>query len=66
MNTRLFNSEGKELSVEEVISMLPITMVNRVEVIDGNGRAYVNTEQKNKVGLSIQDSGRTLKVFISK
>lgn len=46
--------------------------VTRVEVIDhtksfeeGGGRAYVNWNPKNKVKLSFQDEGRTLKVFIS-
>ena len=50
-----------------------LTKVNRVEVIDhtkpveqGGGRAYVFWEDKAKVEISIQDDGRTLKVFISK
>ena len=45
--------------------------VNRVEVIDhtksvekGGGRAYVFWEDKAEVELSLQDEGRTLKVFI--
>lgn len=38
--------------------------VNRVEVIDKNGRSYVNWRSDNKVELSLQDNGRTLKVFI--
>lgn len=46
--------------------------VNRVEVIDltktveeGGGRAYVFWEDKAKVEAILQDSGRTLKIFIS-
>lgn len=39
--------------------------VTRVEVIDENGRSYVNWKPTNKVELSIQDNGRTLKVFIT-
>lgn len=46
--------------------------VNRVEVInhtkpieEGGGRAYVFWEDKAKVELSLQDDGRTLKIFIS-
>lgn len=46
--------------------------VNRVEVInhtkpieEGGGRAYVFWEDKAKVELSLQDGGRTLKIFIS-
>ena len=47
--------------------------VNRVEVIDhtksledGGGREYVFWEESAKVTLSLQDDGRTLKVFIEK
>lgn len=46
--------------------------VTRVEVIDhtkpleeGGGRAYVFWENEAKVELSLQDDGKTLKVFIS-
>ena len=39
--------------------------VTRVEVIDENGRSYVNWNDENKVELSLQDDGKTLKVFIS-
>lgn len=39
--------------------------VTRVEVIDENGRSYTNWNEQNKVELSLQDDGRTLKVFIS-
>lgn len=40
--------------------------ITRVEVIDENGRSYVNQEPNNKVELSFQDNDRTLKVFIDK
>jgi ribosomal protein S28E/S33 len=36
--------------------------VTRVEVIDSTGRAYVATNVT--VELSVQDEGRTLKVFV--
>ena len=39
--------------------------VTRVEVIDQEGRSYVNWDDNNKVELSFQDDGKTLKVFIS-
>ena len=39
--------------------------VTRVEVIDNNGRSYVNNNNNNNVDLSIQDKGRTLKVIIN-
>ena len=38
--------------------------VKRVEVIDENGRSYINWKPENKVRLSLQDYGQTLKVFI--
>ena len=40
--------------------------VTRVEVIDHNGRSYTNFDSNNRVELSYQDDGRTLKVFIDK
>lgn len=40
--------------------------VKRVEVIDENGRSYVNWSPANKVEISIQDDGKTLKIFISR
>jgi len=41
-------------------------MVNRVEVIDENGRSYVNWNSTNQVELQLQDDGKTLKIFIRK
>jgi len=46
--------------------MIKLKKVTRVEVIDEKGRSYVNINYKNKVSLSIQDDGKTLKVFIDK
>ena len=42
-----------------------LSKVNRVEVIDEDGRSYTNYDAYN-VEISIQDVGRTLKVFIGK
>lgn len=64
-NTGLFNAEGKPLTMDEVISMLPTSMINRVEVIDDAGRSYVNWKPANRTWLQIQDAGRTLKIFIT-
>lgn len=64
-NTGLFNAEGKELSITDVMVMLPTAMINRVEVIDEKGRSYVNWKSTNRIELHIQDSGRTLKVFVT-
>lgn len=64
-NTGLFNVEGKKLTINEVMNILPFSMVNRVEVIDENGRSYVNWKSENDISLQIQDDGKTLKIFIS-
>lgn len=39
--------------------------VTRVEVIDDVGRSYVSWNPKNKVEISIQDEGKTMKIFIT-
>jgi len=39
--------------------------VTRIEVIDHNGRSYVNWSPTNELSVSIQDQGRTLKLFIN-
>lgn len=66
--TELFDKNGKVLSITDVISMLPpvifLEKVNRVEVIDQNGRSYVNWKPTNKTELSLQNDGKTLKIFI--
>lgn len=36
----------------------------RVEVIDQNGRSYVNWNSSNVVNTSMQDNDKTLKIFI--
>jgi hypothetical protein len=68
-NLEIFDKDGKELHIADVMAMLPpvtfLEKVNRVEVIDQNGRSYVNWKPTNKTELSLQDNGKTLKVFIS-
>lgn len=58
-------SQVKKLNIPDVMAMLPIGMVNRIEVIDEKGRSYVNWQKYNRVELQVQDNGRTLKVFVS-
>ena len=41
-----------------------LSKCTRVEIIDQNGRAYVNWHESNNVELSLQDDNRTLKIFI--
>lgn len=40
--------------------------ITRAEVIDENGRSYVNWCDDNDVTFSVQDEGQTLKVFVTK
>jgi hypothetical protein len=40
--------------------------VTRIEVIDQDGRSYTNWQKDNKISLSLQDNGRTLKVFCTR
>ena len=63
--TGLFNAEGKELSITDVMAIFPTSMITRVEVIDEEGRSYVNWKPNNRTELHIQDNGRTLKIFVS-
>ena len=43
----------------------PFPVVNRVEVIDENGRSYVKYNCNN-VKMCLQDDGYTLKLFLDK
>jgi hypothetical protein len=65
----LLNERIQALSIADVMAMVPpvtfLEKVNRVEVIDQKGRSYVNWKPTNKTELSLQDDGKTLKVFIS-
>ena len=54
--------EQLEITTEkDQIAEMP--KISRVEVIDQEGRAYVNMDAKH-VAVSIQDQGITLKVFL--
>lgn len=44
---------------------ISIPKANRIEIIDDTGRAYTNWKDDNQIGISIQDGGKTIKVFIS-
>ena len=47
------------------LSQLQNNQLTRVEIIDKKGRSYVNWYKNNRIELSYQDSGRTLKIFIN-
>ena len=42
-----------------------MTIITRLEVIDENGRSYVNWEDDNDVSWQFQDGGKTLKIFVN-
>ena len=57
----------EQLALSGVVKSLPIQDLpncTRVEVIDQKGRSYVNWKPTNKVRLSMQDDGKTAKIFI--
>ena len=57
----------EKLTISGVVKSLPIQDLpncTRVEVIDQKGRSYVNLKPTNKVRLSMQDDGKTAKIFI--
>ena len=37
----------------------------RIEVVDENGRAYVNWKENNKITISMQDDFKTMKIFVT-
>jgi hypothetical protein len=64
---KIFDENGVELNYKKIVEHYfadNSTHINRVEVIDENGRSYVNWREENNTTISIQDEGRTLKVFI--
>lgn len=64
----VFDEHGNKLTLIDILSIIPVVCldtVTRVEIVDSNGRAYTSWHLRNKVELSIQDDGKTLKIFIS-
>lgn len=60
-------NKTKQLLIHGVVKSLSIQDLpncTRVEVIDEKGRSYVNWKPTNKVRLSVQDDGKTAKIFI--
>jgi hypothetical protein len=56
---------NEKYGIVESLLIQALPNCTRVEVIDQKGRSYVNWKQTNKTELSLQDDGKTLKVFIS-
>lgn len=62
-------SAGLQTGLEEFIqdlkdNIIDYEAINRIEVIDENGRAYVNMSVET-LSTSVQDNGQTLKLFVS-
>ena len=52
------------MNTDKIDTVEDVPLVNRVEVIDETGRAYVNTHVEH-VQYSLQDGGHTLKLFVT-
>jgi hypothetical protein len=48
------------------VNAVALANVTRVEVIDEKGRSYVAWHDDLKVSASLQDDGRTLKLFVGR
>lgn len=62
LKTETPSSQGGVMAMLPAVTLLE--KVTRVEVIDQNGRAYINKKPAYNVEIHLQDDGRTLKVFI--
>ena len=49
---------------EEDYESINLPFVTRLEVIDKDGRSYTNWDVEDKLSLSFQDGGLTLKIII--
>jgi len=56
----------KKEPIELKDDLIVMNNINRVEVIDEQGRSYIKWDDNNYVKLSLQDDGKTLKIFIFK
>ena len=54
----------QELSAISDIVNNTLQNCTRVEVIDKKGRSYINWNKENEISISIQDDGKTFKIFI--
>ena len=66
-NGKVFSFEKSPYDIVDIklVDEDPEPVITRVEVITDK-REYVNWEKDNKITTSIQDDGRTLKVFVNK
>ena len=68
-NTKLHFLTAELGAMQQILRRMEkeLSDINRVEVIDENGRSYTNyLKEDQSVNLSVQDDGHTLKVFIER
>lgn len=65
-NYKIIDNNGSKVELDVFLQDLNLNECKRIEVIDENGRTYMNWNKSNFVKLLLQDNNRTLKVFISK
>ena len=65
MNGEVGKAESLRTIINEFESNTKYSLFNRLEVIDHNGRSYVNNNCSN-IEMSVQDNGKTLKIFAGK
>lgn len=69
MKQEIFDKDGKLLNINDVIlnyGMIDFDDISRIEVVDKDGRNFVNWHNDNKTSICIQDEGKTLKIFIKR
>lgn len=64
MRAETINSQDIWKKVRDMIENNETEKVTRVEIIDENGRAFLMRDLAS-VKLSLQDDGRTLKLFVT-
>ena len=64
-NRKRLEESITQMSEPAISYPVSLRNVNRVEVIDQDGRSYVNRNDKNVVEIDFQDDGKTMKIFIS-
>lgn len=68
--TEYWSGAEDQFSIYSNDEELPLDKVTRLEVInhrgDNSGRFFTHWEKDNKIEGSLQDDGRTLKIFITK
>ena len=67
-NGKVFSFEKSPYDIVDIklVDEDPEPVITRVEVITDNGREYVSWNKDNVITTSLQDDGKTLKIFVNK